>query len=326
MPYTPMASVIICSLNGADRLPMCFEALAKTTHHNHEVILVDNGSTDGTSEVAARWPRVKVLRADRNLGFAGGNNLGLRQARGDFFVLLNDDTEVEPGWLEPLAEAAMTLPDWGILGCLLVYPDRRTVQHAGARIEPNGLTQHFGYGEPVPETDLPVQRVPYVTGAAFAINRPILGLLGPLDDAFWPIYFEETDLCWRAAEIGYASYLVPASRVVHHESMTTDRFSPGFLRKYHRNRWRFMIKNFSRRELLRALRAELRWLRCHRPSDHYLPLLSALLSTLIRLPSLLMTRLRSRRRLWWIRKRLGTRRRDPWEPMSSPLSPEPEAT
>jgi GT2 family glycosyltransferase len=165
-----------------------------------------------------------------------------------------------------------------------------------------------------------------VTGAAFVINRFLLGLLGPLDEAFWPIYYEETDLCWRAAEIGYVSYLVPASRVVHHESMTTDRLSPGFLRKYHRNRWRFMIKNFSRRELMRALRAEVRWLRGHRPSDHYLPLLTALLSTLIHLPGLLMARMRSRRRLWWIRKRLGTRRRSPWDPIPSPLSPEAKPT
>ena len=235
-------------------------------------------------------------------------------------MLLNDDTEVEPDWLEPLAEGMVTLPDWGILGCLLVYPGGETVQHAGGLIEANGLTKHRGHGEPVPTGDLGLVRVPYVTGAAFAINRHLLGLIGDLDEGYFPIYFEETDLCWRAAEVGFATYLVPASRVVHHESMTTDRMSPGFLRKYHRNRWRFILKNFPRRDLLRAIRAEIRWLRGHRPSDHYLPLLSALAAVAIRLPSILLDRRQSRRQLWWVRNRLNTHRWNPLEIRPSPLS------
>ncbi len=324
MPYLPMASVIICSHNGAALLPACLDALGKTTYPNVEIIVVDNGSTDATGEISRGVKEVIVVRAERNLGFAGGNNLGLARARGDFYVLLNDDTEVEPGWLEPIVEATATLPDWGILGCLLLYPDGETIQHAGGYIEANGLTKHWGYGEPVPTEPLAVRRVPYVTGAAFVINRALIGLLGPLDARYFPIYFEETDLCWRAAEIGFASYLVPRSRVIHHESMTTDRLSPGFLRKYHRNRWRFVLKNFPRRDLLRAIRAEARWIRGHRPRDHYSALLWAFISTLIHLPEILMARRRNRRRLWHLRSRLALNRRDPLEVLPSPLRPAEE--
>lgn len=314
-----MASIIVCSLNGASRLPACLHALMRSTYTHREIIVVDNGSTDGTGDVARRHAGVIVLRAETNLGFAGGNNLGLAKARGDFFILLNDDTEVDPGWLEPIAQAAMTLPDWGLLGCLLVYPGGQRIQHAGAYIERNGLTKHYGYGAPMPSGPMPIARVPYVTGAALVINRPLIGLLGPLDEAYWPIYFEETDLCWRAQEIGFACYLVPASRVVHHESMTTGIYSRGFLMKYHRNRWRFILKNFPRRDLLRAFRAELGWLRRHRPGDHVVPLLHATGATLLHLPSILSARRRNRKRLWWVRNRIGTVRRDPLEILPSPL-------
>lgn len=319
MPYHPLASVIICSLNGADRLPACLSAVLRSTYPKLEVIVVDNGSSDGTGDVARRFGGVKVLRSERNLGFAGGNNLGLAAAKGDFFVLLNDDTEVAPDWLEPLAEAVMALPDWGILGCLLLYPGGERIQHAGGYIESNGLTKHFGYGEPLPAEPLPVARVPYVTGAAFVINRFMYGLLGPLDEKYFPIYFEETDLCWRAAEVGFASYVVPASRVVHHESMTQGVYSRVFLRRYHRNRWRFILKNFPRRDLLRAVRAEMRWLRDPHTGDHVGPLLHALLHTALRLPAILVDRRRSRQRLLWLQRRLLTHRIDPLAVPPSPL-------
>jgi GT2 family glycosyltransferase len=321
MPYQPLASVIIVSFNGEKQLAPCLEALKRTTYPNCEFIVVDNGSSDGTGEVAKSWNRVKLVRAERNLGYAGGNNLGLRSAKGDFHVLLNDDTEVEPGWLEPIADAVMTLPDWGILGCLLLYPGGKIVQHAGGIIEPNGLTQHCGAGEALPLGDLPLTRVAYVTGAAFVINRHMLGLLGGLDEAFFPGYFEETDMCWRAAEVGFATYVVPASRVVHHVSQTAQHVvGKRYLTLFHRNRWRFILKNFPRRDLVRAIRAEVRWLRGNRPSDHYIPLLRALVFVALRLPSILIARRRNRRHLWWVRSRLATHRWNPLEPRPSPLA------
>lgn len=325
MVYHPLVSVIICSLNGAERLPACLDSLEKSTYPHREVIVVDNGSADETGTISRGYLGVKVLRAERNLGFAGGNNLGIAVAKGDIFLLLNDDTIVDPGWLEPIVEASLTLPDWGVLGSLLIYPDGETVQHAGAYIERNGLTKHYGYRAPLPNGDMPVTRVPYVTGAAFAINRHVIGLLGPLDARYFPIYFEETDLCFRAAEIGFACYLVPQSRVIHLESRTTECYSPGFLRKYHRNRWRFIIKNFPRRDLLRAVKAEIRWLFDHHPSDQYLPLISAAFANFVRLPRTLLDRKRSREQIWMLRHRLQTHRWDPLEILPSPFEQEASA-
>lgn len=262
-------SIIIVSLNGRARIDMPLARLVDAPAHGDEVIVVDNGSTDGlATHVAANHPWVRLVRAPRNLGFAGGNNAGMRAARGEFLLLLNDDTEPEPGWLEPLHDAFYRNPRLGLAGCQLLYPgpDRR-VQHLGGIVHPNGLTDHVGWGDAELTGDESLIEADYVTGAAMAIRRAVVEDVGLLDPGFWPIYFEEVDFCARARRRGWECATVPASRVVHHESQTTVRLSRGFLEKYHRNRVRFLIKNRTMLEWPGALWAEARWWVRHRPWD-----------------------------------------------------------
>jgi GT2 family glycosyltransferase len=277
MNERPLISVIIVSLNGEERMPACLRAVYQSDWPNLEVIVVDNGSADRTSEVTKREaPQAMVIRAERNLGFAGGNNLGLERAQGELLVLLNDDCEPYPGWLKALAQAADELPDWGVLGCKLLYPgDEKIIQHAGGLVEANALSKHVGYGERDEGQHNGRTRCAYVTGAAFAIRRETLERVGLLDAGFFPIYYEELDFCYRAARAGYGSYYVPDAEVIHHESMTTKRLSFGFLCKYHRNRLRFIIRNFDRGQLRRAMRRECSWLIRHRPWGDFAPLLLA---------------------------------------------------
>ncbi|MCB2155479.1 glycosyltransferase family 2 protein [bacterium] len=263
-------SIVIVSLNGRQRLALPLEALRRCDPVPFETIVVDNGSTDGTSEfVAAECPEAILVRSPHNLGFAGGNNLGVLNARGDVVILLNDDTEPDPDWLAPLAEAFAADPKLGIAGCRLLYPGRETIQHLGGVIHPNGLTNHIDYGVPVAEQTIhePTD-MNYVTGAAMAIRRRAIGRIGLLDEGFWPIYFEEIDYCTRAWRAGWKVRVFPTSTVIHHESQTTERLSRRFLTMYNRNRWRYLLKNRRGLDLLRAIRAEGRWIAQNAPWDN----------------------------------------------------------
>lgn len=271
-------SVVIVSLNGEKRLPACLDALRATIRQyvsarpgaKAEIIVVDNGSADATGGAVRRAaPEATVLRAESNLGFAGGNNLGIERATGDAVILLNDDTYPQAGWLEALADAAESLPDWGALGCLLLYPQSRKVQHAGGIIRANGLTDHFGWGESEERwrAEAPFA-CDYVTGAAMAIRREALDLCGTLDADFFPIYFEETDYCVRLERSGFGVYMVPSSLVLHDESQVTQVRSAGFYQKYHRHRYRFLLKTRTASELWATLKAELAWLRNRHHWNH----------------------------------------------------------
>lgn len=260
----PFLSIVIVSLNGASVLPACLESIERLDwpYDRLEVIVVNNGSRDATRDIAEAWRdrRVRPVHLPRNRGFAGGNNEGLLRAKGDWVVLLNDDTELDPSWGRRLMEEAREHPGAGVLGSLLLYPDRRTVQHAGGILRPNALTDHIGSGET--DSGQFERTVPcdYVTGACFAIRRDVLEKVGLLDPGYWPIYFEEIDYCRRVREAGYEVLTTPA-RCIHHESRTTVAYSPGFLKKYHRNRLRFVALNYTPREIARWARAEARWLR-----------------------------------------------------------------
>lgn len=266
-------SVVIVSLNGRDRIDLPLRALAAGTPPPDEVIVVDNGSRDGLSRhVRRHHPDVHLVRARHNLGFAGGNNLGIVQATGDVVILLNDDTEPEAAWLLPLVEAFRAAPRRGIAGCQLLYPGGDRIQHLGARVHPNGLTDHDAWGESARQAD-PADWIPsgYVTGAAFAIRREVIASVGLLDPGYFPIYFEEVDFCERARRARWQIGVVPASRVIHHESQVFGRFSRRFLTLYHRNRLRFLLRNRRLGDWPAVLRAEAAWMIRHRPWDQIWP-------------------------------------------------------
>lgn len=271
-PDLPLVSIIVVSLNGESVLPRCIDSLFALDWpaDKLEIIAVNNGSSDGTREILDSYqPRgLKPIHLPSNLGFAGGNNVGIRAAGGDWVILLNDDTEAPREWVRELMHFAQVRPRAGILGSLLLYPDRKTIQHFAGVIRPNGLTQHIGNGEEDCGQYSDVRDADYVTGAAFAIRRDVIDRIGLLDPGYWPIYFEEIDYCWRARGAGFEVVATPA-RAIHYESRTTVVHSEGFMKKYHRNRIRFVMLNFSPARLFSAVAEEKRWLCSNRP---HLPL------------------------------------------------------
>ena len=247
------ASVIVLSWNGKEYLPACLDAVLSQDYSDFEVIVVDNGSTDGSSElVRERYPEVRLLENDRNLGFAGGNNVGLRAANGDVLVLLNQDTQAEAGWLAALV-SAIEAPDVGIVGSKALYPNG-TIQHAGGFVcGPRAETGHLGRGDEDDRRDSSEYRdVDFVTGAALAISRPVLSRIGLLDEGFYPAYYEDVDWCYRARAAGYRVLYTPEARLIHLETPKARRENHEHKFALHGGRLRFVFKHW----LLSRLRDE----------------------------------------------------------------------
>lgn len=298
----PLVSVIIVLYNSADYIGPCLRSLAGLEYVNYELILVDNGSEDGSSLVARKAAEEAgvdcvISRLESNSGFAKANNLGFGLSTGEIVLLLNPDTEVFPDTLDMLVRSFED-ESVGIAGCKLYYPDRKTIQHAGGFIRDNGLTMHYGVGEEDRGQFDEVRDVMYVTGAALAVRRGVFTRVGMLDTGYYPAYFEEADLCTAVRRLGRRVVYYPAARVIHHESTTTGKFTEKYYYLYHRNRIRFLLKNFSLGFLLeRALPMEERWLGMIAPEEQSIPLNKAYLANIAMLPLTLAARLKNDRLL-----------------------------
>jgi len=187
-------------------------------------ICVDNGSTDGSDAlVEERFPEVALVRTGANLGFAGGNNIGLRVAleRGaDWVLLLNNDAVAEPGLPAALARAAVARPDAGLLACKVLFEDGETVQYAGA-----DFNARFGYsgrsvGHGGPDTFHELRDVGRADGAAMAVSRPAAERAGLLDESLFA-YVEDVEWSLRIRAAGFAVVFVPDAVVRHKGSGAT---------------------------------------------------------------------------------------------------------
>lgn len=261
-------SVIIPAWNGYRHLPACLDALLTQGHPDFEIIVVDNASTDGSADfVAEQYPWVKLIRNRRNLGFAGGCNVGLRAAQGDVLVLLNQDVVVRPGWLRALIDA-LADEQVGIAGAKLLAPDGRTVLHGGAYLEwPLILGRHIGQGEIDEGQHNAVTDIDYVTGASLAVKRAVLDRIGLLDERFYPAFFEDIDFCWRARQAGWRVRYEPRAVALHDEASSTCHHWPSRHYYHYRNRLLFLFKHFTLPQILEEFTPAEKKRISHLPSD-----------------------------------------------------------
>ncbi len=263
-------AVVIVSYHAGPLLERAAEAVFASVFRPLEVIVADNDSRDGALErVVERFgERLRVLRLPSNRGFAGAVNAAIDwrerlvlEPKIDIYALVNQDCFVDPGWLGPLVTVLAADPTVAVAGGMLCNADSRTIEHAGAMVRPNGLTAHRGRGSPViGEYEYPVE-VDYVTGAMCAFRASTWRLLGGFDDGYFPAYFEETDFCLRAREVGMRIVYEPAASGIHLEATTMGRGTDTFLRVYHRNRIRFVARHLLVRGRWRkAVATELAWL------------------------------------------------------------------
>lgn len=212
----PRASVIIPHWNGRQHLDDCLNALRRQTCQDFEVILVDNGSSDGSQAVVReQFPEVRLLELGRNFGFTGACNAGLAVARGELIVLLNNDTEADVNWLTAVLSAFERHPEAGVVACKIRLFDQRDHLHtAGDYYRVDGLPGNRGvWQEDVGQYDQE-EFVFGACGGAAAYRRQMIAQIGFLDDDF---YFscEDVDLSWRAHLAGWQVVYVPTAVVYH---------------------------------------------------------------------------------------------------------------
>jgi GT2 family glycosyltransferase len=214
----PLVSIIIVTYNSASVLENCLSALCEQSYHNYETIVVDNCSTDTTVDIIGKFPGVRLVQAGNNLGFTGGNILGLTHARGEFIVLLNPDTEPCTMWLAALVRGIVSDSRVGICASKLIVHGTDMVDSAGDGITTTGRGFKRGDGQ---AGDLFNQQE-YVFGAcggAMLLRRALIAEIGFLDDDFFLIH-EDTDLNFRARLAGWQCLFVPEA-VVYHKVRST---------------------------------------------------------------------------------------------------------
>lgn len=241
----PGWTAIIVNYNGEIYLDGCLRALRKQRRRPAATIVVDNASTDESCREMIAFPEVDLLELPQNRGYAGGANAGLTKVETELAVIFNPDVEPEPGFGTALCEAFRDQPDMALAGALLLYPDGKTVQHAGGVVRRPGLeTDHLGRGEPLDEVQIAPREIDFATGAALGIRMAALWEVSGFDEQFMPAYYEDVDLSYRMRAAGWSVRLAPEMRAIHYEGVTLER-SPAYYQHLHRNRLRFALKHLS---------------------------------------------------------------------------------
>lgn len=243
----PRVALIILCYNGLEDTLACLASLATLEYptDRRTIIVVDNASTDGTpQEVRRRYPSVEVIESSANLGYAGGNNVGLRYALAadyDYVLLLNNDTEVAPDFLNLLVETAESDPTIGVVGPTIYYhhtPD--VIWSAGGTIDwRRGTSAMRGLDQPERDQYTEAQQVDFVSGCALLCKRTVLEQIGLFDERFF-MYFEETEWCVRATRAGFRCIHQPAAHIWHKIRPDNQAESPRIAYYMTRNRLLFL--------------------------------------------------------------------------------------
>jgi GT2 family glycosyltransferase/Flp pilus assembly protein TadD len=242
----PKVSIIIPVFNNLNLTHHCLKSILQNTHDlNYQMIIVDNASSDGTTEYlrGLKIPRVRSIFQTENIGFVEACNAGAEVALGDYLLFLNNDTEVQPGWLDSLLQLAETITDCGAVGSKLIYPDGR-LQEAGGIIFSDGNGWNYGRGlNPADPRFNFIREVDYCSGAALMVRRTLWREIGGFDRRYAPAYYEDTDLCFEIRKRGYKVYYQPQSMVIHHEGKTAGIDLQSGYKKYQSiNRFKFIGK------------------------------------------------------------------------------------
>jgi GT2 family glycosyltransferase/glycosyltransferase involved in cell wall biosynthesis/SAM-dependent methyltransferase len=214
----PVVSIVIAAHRGAALTQACLRAIAaNTATPSYEVIVVDDAGDDDNRRLWAMTEGARVIVNDSNLGYLRSVNLGAARARGRYVVTLNNDTVVQPGWLDALVARVEHAPDIGIVVPKLLYPNG-VLQEAGAIIFADGTGWNYGRGivAEAPECNY-VREVDYGSGACMLVRAELWRDVGGYDERYLPMYYEDTDLCFAARERGFRVLYEPVARVVHVE-------------------------------------------------------------------------------------------------------------
>ncbi len=239
-----LISVVVLNWNGSRVIGQCLDSLREQTYRPLEVIVVDNASTDGSAElVKKKFPWVKLVVNEKNLGFGGGNNVGIQESKGSYIMMLNNDTRLDPACVEELKRAIEKDEKYGACASkiLLEYEDN-LIDAAGIVVCPDGLSIGRGRLETGDLYDEEVE-VFFASDCACLYRREMLEDIGLYDEDFFA-YADETDMGWRAQLRGWRCIYTPQARVYHFHSASSGAYSPFKAFLAERNRIWVAIKSF----------------------------------------------------------------------------------
>lgn len=222
MKAVPLVSLITVNYNTTKDTLEFLETVKQLTYQNIEVIIVDNGSkVSPQKELSAAYPSLIFIQSDKNLGFAGGNNLGIAAAKGDYLFFLNSDTILFANTLEPLIEFLESNPKIGMASPKVLYPDIKTVQYSGGiAINPyTGRGKQLGFLEEDNGQYNQCYETGWGHGAALIVPKRVIELIGPMPDEYF-LYYEEIDWAEQAKKAGYLVYYVGTSTIIHKEAIS----------------------------------------------------------------------------------------------------------
>jgi len=218
MNENPLVSVIVLNYNAGELLLNCIESIKKSAYKNLEVIVVDNISTDKSQETCKeKYPDIKLIQNDENFGYCEGNNIGIREAEGDYIIILNPDTIVESNWIEELISA------YNKFGEGLYQPKHLSLNEKTVYMSAGNMLNIFGFGYAREKGNKDenqfnkIEEISYASGTCLFTSSNVLKKVG-LFDPFIFLYHDDLDLGWRASQLGIKSYYVPTSLIYHAES------------------------------------------------------------------------------------------------------------
>lgn len=259
---SPLVSIIMANWNGGDVYERCLYSLSKIKYSNWELIAIDNGSTDGTTSLSEDKKfgilHSKLIRNKTNLGFAPANNQGHKVAKGKYLLLLNNDTLVDPNFINVLVDKMEKESDLAaVQPKIKVMDNPHYLDNAGSFLTRIGFLHHWGFMQKDRKEFDKEREVFANKGACMLIRKSAVDKIDLFDDDFMS-YFEESDFCWRAWLTGYRVLFYPRTFILHKVGFTIKRLDVGNLNwHYYKNRICSLIKNLSRGNLLTVLPAHL---------------------------------------------------------------------
>jgi GT2 family glycosyltransferase/glycosyltransferase involved in cell wall biosynthesis len=227
MESQPTITVLVVNLNGGELLSTCLDSITQQSYPAHLVktIVVDNGSTDNSVELMReKHPSVQFICVGRNLGFAGGNNLGAFHANSDYLALINNDACAHPDWLQEMVHALQDQPETVCAASIMLTADGKTIDFVGSVMNVYGRAYHINDALPYKPENIPKSaELLAPCGGAMMIRRDVFLDSGGFDEDYIA-YYEDIDLGWRLWLLGYRVILVPTSIVYHRNHKTGSRF------------------------------------------------------------------------------------------------------
>lgn len=248
----PEVSVVIPAHNKFWVTYNCLAALLLAPNENtFEVIVVDDGSTDLTMKLSDYAKGITVIRNETSLGFVRSSNLGGRHARGQFVVMLNNDTEPCAAWIDELLYVFRNFPAVGMAGAKLVYPNGK-LQEAGGIVFPSMNAWNYGRnGNQFDPKYNYTRQVDYVSGACIMLRKSVWDNLRGFDEFFAPAYYEDTDLAFRVRNLGLKTYYTPFSKIIHFEGVSSGTSLSSGMKRYQqinepkfRSRWATLLRTY----------------------------------------------------------------------------------